>query len=84
MTEYGMMTTTFKLKEELEGITSDEISQSLSLGTHEYLKSLPASLDSFEGGGWRVVSHALTKIDSHLVLTFLIYRDKLSTSFRSN
>ena len=74
MTEYGIFVKTIELKQRLADATADEVSEGLAGGLGNYLKNLPKMLESFEGGGWKTVSHNLTRIDRHLVLSLLISR----------
>jgi hypothetical protein len=42
------------------------------LGT--FVESLHQSLESFDDGGWQVLSHTLLETNDSLVVSFLIYR----------
>ncbi len=76
MAEYNMMLNTIELKPGVAEATADEISKDLTMHLGEISQGMSKATESFQGGGWEVVSHALTRIDSHLILSFLIRRDK--------
>jgi len=74
-TEYAFMVNTFPILPEIADATDREISQSIGgvlgpLGTQ-----LSKAIPEFQGGGWEIVSHDLTRIDFHLAVTLLLRRE---------
>jgi hypothetical protein len=74
MAEYGMMVQNIEIKPGMADAAPSEISQSLTVGLGQIVQKASKGLETFQGGGWAIVSHALTSVDRHLILTFLIHR----------
>lgn len=74
--EYGMMVETGELKPGMADATAGEVSRSLTLGLGNIVQKASKGLETLEGGGWVIVSHDLTRIERHLVLSLLVRRDK--------
>ncbi len=72
--QYAFMIETAELKAGAADATSDEISQSLGLGLGNIGEKITKALPTLPPGGWQVVSHDITRIDRHLVVTILIRR----------
>ena len=75
MAKYGIMVQTMKIKPNMADATPNEVSQALTVGLNQTVQKASKGLDTLEGGGWEIVSHALTRINRHLVLSFLICRE---------
>jgi hypothetical protein len=73
--EYGFIVKTVEIRPGLADATSNEVSQMLSSGLGPLAQDISKSLLNLPPGGWRVLSHNLTRIDRHLILTFLICRE---------
>lgn len=75
--DYGFTATTIRLGSE---IIADSLTESISGAIVEPLaefgERLSASLPTYEGGEWEVVSHSTTRIEDNLVVTVLIRRPK--------
>ena len=75
--DYGFTATTIRLGEK---ITSDSPAESISGAIvqplAEFGERLSASLPTYEGGEWEVVSHSTTRIENNLVVTVMIRRPK--------
>ena len=75
--DYGFTATTIRLGEK---ITADSPAESISGAIvqplAEFGERLSASLPTYEGGEWEVVSHSTTRIENNLVVTVLIRRPK--------
>ncbi|MCK5600315.1 hypothetical protein KAR91_00430 [Candidatus Pacearchaeota archaeon] len=74
MAEYGMMVQTIEIKPDIADAPASEFSQYFTAGLNQIVQKASKGLNSFEGGGWSFVSHDLTKIDHHLVLSLLIQK----------
>ncbi len=72
--EYAFMVETVTIQPGIADATADEVSHTI-VGTFAPLVGkLGTNLPQLAGGGWQVVSHDLTRIDRHLILTFVIRR----------
>ena len=75
--DYGLPATTSSLG---AGITAESPAESISGAIVQPLadfgERLSASLPTYEGGDWEVVSHSTTRIENNLVVTVLIRRPK--------
>jgi hypothetical protein len=75
--DYGFTATTIWLGEK---ITADSAAESISGAIvqplAEFGERLSASLPTYEGGEWEVVSHSTTRIENNLVVTVMIRRPK--------
>ena len=76
MREYCTMVQTITLKPGLADATSNEVSQGIAVGLNNIVQKVTKGMQKLQGGGWEMVSHQLTRIDRHLVVSFLLYRDK--------
>jgi hypothetical protein len=73
--EYGFIVRTVEIKPGLADATTDEVSRMLTAGMVPLVQDIEKSLPKLPPGDWRVLSHNLTRIDRHLILTFLISRE---------
>jgi len=74
MAEYGMIVTTGELTVGIADASADEVSQSLTVVLTEMLQKTSKGIETLQGGGWSIVSHEITRIDRHLVVSFLLCR----------
>jgi len=75
--DYGFTATTIRLGEEITADSPPEsISGAIVQPLAEFGDRLSASLPTYEGGDWEVVSHSTTRIEDNLVVTVLIRRPK--------
>lgn len=75
--DYGFTATTIRLGEEITADSPVEsISGAIVQPLAEFGERLSASLPTYEGGDWEVVSHSTTRIKNNLVVTVLIRRPK--------
>ncbi|HUJ76943.1 MAG TPA: hypothetical protein VL359_18910 [bacterium] len=74
MAEYGLMTQIIEVTPELADASASEMGQALTMKLNPLVQAASRGLGSLEGGGWSMVSHSLTRVDRHLVLTILIKR----------
>jgi len=77
MYEYAIMSETVNVKPEaLVAESKKELLSSLGIDLVRVMDIVHKSLNTYEGGGWEILSHDLTKLDRHLVVSFLIRRQK--------
>jgi hypothetical protein len=75
--DYGFTATTIRLGKEITADSQPEsISGAIVQPLAEFGERLSASLPTYEGGDWEVVSHSTTRIEDNLVVTVLIRRPK--------
>ena len=76
MIEYGVMVGSAELKPAIMMATSDQVAQTITTILNHELQKVKKALNSFQGGGWEIISHELTRIDSHVAVSFLVRREK--------
>lgn len=76
MVEYGVMAGSAELKPEIKTAPSDQVTQALTAILSNELNKVNKAVNSFQGGGWEIISHELTRIDSHVIVSFLVRREK--------
>lgn len=76
MGEYGIMVQALGIKPDMLDATPEQIGQSFTAGLGRMVEKASKGVDSFDGGGWTIVSHALTKLDRHLIISFLLHRER--------
>ena len=74
MGEYSMMVQTMQLQPGMSDATGEEVGKSLAVALGQIVKTVSTASQKLEGGGWEIVSHELTRIDRHLVVSFLLRR----------
>ncbi len=75
MAEYGFIIQTIDIKPGTEDATADELSQTMAIGLNKVVQSAAKGLSNLPGGGsGEILSHNLTRIGSHLVVSFLFHR----------
>jgi len=75
MSEYSMMVQTAELKPGIADMTTNEVSQSLSQAFGQAVSKAAQGANTVAGGGWEILSHEITRLDRHLVVSFLLKRD---------
>ena len=77
MYEYSVMVKTTDLNPEvLATATKDELSKAILAALGGAISELSKGIDTFQGGGWEIVSHQLTGFEHHLFTSFLLRRQK--------
>ena len=77
MYEYSMMIKTADLPlETLAAATKDELSKAILGALGGAVSGLSKGMETFQGGGWEITSHQLTRFDSRLFASFLLRRQK--------
>lgn len=77
MYEYAIMSETVNVKPEaLVAESKKELLNSLGIALVRVMDIVHKSLKTYGSGGWETLSHDLTKLDRHLVVTFLIRRQR--------
>lgn len=74
MAECSFMVQTLQLQPGLADATGNEVSEGLASQLQELVQTVNKSSKSFLGGGWEIASHDLTRIDRHLIVSFLLSR----------
>ena len=71
--EYSFIVNTLTIKPGMADQTSNEVSQELGKALLSFALPLKQAAN-IPPGGWDVISHDVTRIDRHLVVTFLLRR----------
>jgi len=75
MYEYCVMFETADVKPEiLVTATKDEFSQNLQVALAGVIHRVSERMKTFQGGGWEIMSHQLTRLDLYLIVSFLLRR----------
>ena len=73
--EYSVMVQPIELKAGAADATGDELTVSLGNTMLPLVGKLGEYAEKLPPGGWELVSHDLTRIDRHLLLSFLLRRE---------
>jgi len=77
MYEYSLMVKTADLNPEaLATATKDELSKGIGVALGGVIRELSKGMETFQGGGWEIISHQLTGFEHHLFASFLLRRQK--------
>jgi len=80
MAEYGFMVQTMEIKPDMEDATADGLGQTMAMSLGQMAQKASKGLTTIQGGNWEIVSHDMTRLGRHLIVTFLIRRQaKTST-----
>ena len=72
MTEYGIVVQTIEIKPDMQDASADQVSQSFGLGLNQILQKTAKGLTMLpDGSKNEILSHSLTRIGRHLVLSIL-------------
>jgi len=75
MVEYGFIVQTIDIKPDMEDSTADQLSQSMAIALNKIVQSASKGLGNLPGGGkGEILSHNLTRIGGHLVVSFMFRR----------
>jgi hypothetical protein len=74
--EYAFLVQTCDLPPDIASIPADESGRLIAQGLAALAEPLQRSLESFDRGGWHVVSHNVAQVNGALILTFLITRQR--------
>ena len=72
--EYSFMVQTAELNPGIVDMTTEQVGQGLAVSLMPVVQRASNAIQSLPPGGWEVVSHDLTRIDRHLILSFLLRR----------
>jgi len=72
--DYGFLVQTAALNVDLADLTSDEVASSLSPLLGQLGERISRAIRAYPNGPWEIVSHDITRLERHVVVTFLIRR----------
>ena len=76
MYEYATMVGSIGLTKKVEEATPDEITKAITIGLGKTTTNIMKAYDTFQGGGWEIISHQITLVSHTLVVTYLARRPK--------
>ena len=77
MYEYSIIVRTLEIKaEELADATFDQLHLVIGAALTQTIAYVEEGLETFQGGGWELVSHELSNIADFMVVSFLLRRPK--------
>ena len=74
MYDYGFLVQTATLTNELADQTSDEVASTLTPLFGQLSERISRAVRAYPNGPWEIVSHDITRLERHVVVTFLIRR----------
>jgi len=74
--EYAFFVQTCELPEDMVGASAEYRGRVIASKLSELAEPLHQSLEHFDNGGWKVLSHDLLQADGSLVVSFLICRQR--------
>ena len=74
MSEYATVVKALDLKPAAYNAPRDQLAKATSLTFGNVVNRISKDTQSFQGGGWEIVSHNLTRIGDHLLASFVIRR----------
>lgn len=74
--EYSVMVQGMDVPPQAVQAGRDELAQSLTIGMGNLIGTMSNAVESFQGGGWEIVSHELTPFGTRLAVSFLLRRAK--------
>lgn len=76
MFEYGTILQTINLTKQAEEALPAELAKGLGMSFARLMQKVSKGLETFQGGGWEILSHQITRIGHSLFVTFIIRRPK--------
>jgi hypothetical protein len=76
--EYATLVQVGELEAKIPDMTSKEVALSVTEGLGRLVHKVTQAIKTLEGGGWEIVSHEITVISRHLIVSFLVKRRKIS------
>jgi len=73
-TEYATLVEVGELQEGIEDMTSKDVAVSMISGLGGLINKVSDAIKTLDGGGWEIVSHEITVISKHLIVSFLLKR----------
>jgi hypothetical protein len=77
MYDYAAYTIGLDLKVGIEDLTADQVAATLNAIIAGAITKVTPQLETYNGGRWEIMSHDLMRLQSHLVLSFLLRRLKI-------
>jgi len=74
--EHAVMFHTARLAPDLANRSDDQFGAGLGIHLAPLIEKMTKGAETFQGGGWEVLSHQLTPLDGHLVMSLLLRRKK--------
>lgn len=80
MFEYSIMAYPMEIKPGVSTQSGNQVAEDLTKGVGLVLGEVQEAMETHPAGpGWEIVSYQLTRIDRHLIATFLLRREKRGT-----
>jgi hypothetical protein len=76
MIEYSVIVRTPQLQLGTTEPNSGEVSEATACALGGIVREVSEDCGKVEGGGWRVLSHDLTRIDRQMIVSFLLCREE--------
>jgi len=74
MADYTMAVSSITLKPGIEDLPIHDIEKALANSLKKVIEGVSKGNEILEGGGWEIVSHDITRLQSHLIITFTLRR----------
>jgi len=77
-TQYATLVQVGELEALVSDMTSREAALSMTKALGELVNKVTQAIGTLDGGGWEIVSHEITAISKHLIVSFLVKREKVT------
>ena len=74
--DYAFMASTIAPEEDINHAPPDVVGRSIGLALGQFGRTISGAIPEFMGGGWEAISHNLTQIEQHMVVTVCLRRPK--------
>ena len=71
MAEYNTVSSCILLKHNIENATAEEMGESVNKALYQAVQSTAKELKA-QGGGWKIISHEITRLGNNLIVSFLL------------
>lgn len=78
--EYLITAHAVEMKPEIAEATSDELSEALTTLLGQHMHGMVTGTQAIQTGDWQLISHEVTILGRHLVLSLLFHRHKQSNT----
>ena len=76
MIEYGIMVKSMPVKPELQDLNDDDLGKIMSQAIVRHLLETTEDMNPQGLKNWRILSHCLTRLDAHLLLSYLVEKER--------
>jgi len=75
-TEYATLVQVGELEAHISDLAPEDVALSFTKALGGLVHKVTQAIKTLDGGGWQIMSHEITAISKHLIVTFLVKRQK--------